>query len=231
MVQGVVPFALPYLNNIRDYAAEYFSSEQGPASAAGRHLNEVGEEWQYYLPELYGCDAEEFYTTQIGDPGMAITPEERSIRDGEVWNNDLVRYGELKKAVAYAEAHQYLRKDDHGSYELILILNRTEELKGRIEDKLRENQTEGYTWIDAMDDIAAEDHTPVYRTLSVAAQVRNGKLQTLQGNDPKAAHERRNIERIFRANMSLYRLIVGLKKEYEESRFFKDPGQTDLIGQ
>jgi len=58
MTSGI-PIATVY--GMRDNAISYYSSERTPATKIGRHMDEGDQQWDYYLPEIYGLDADTFY--------------------------------------------------------------------------------------------------------------------------------------------------------------------------
>ena len=50
------------IQGMSDYATEYYKSERTPATKIGKHMDEGEQKWDYYLPEIYGLDADVFYS-------------------------------------------------------------------------------------------------------------------------------------------------------------------------
>ena len=49
------------ISGMSGYAQEYYNSEKNPGTYIGRHMDEGEQKWDYYLPEIYGIDADDFY--------------------------------------------------------------------------------------------------------------------------------------------------------------------------
>ena len=231
MVYSVAPFALAQVADMRAYAKEYYESEATPVVSAGRHLNEValangGEEWQTYLPEIYGLDAVDYFTEHLNEPYAGIYDGLNPV-GGKTVSNDEELYGKLKVAVSYAEAKGYLRilqTPDGDRYQLVLTGVLSESVMNSIRKKIMDNRPvkPDYTWFDALTEIHEDPTNPYrYSIRPVSYENNNIVLQAKQTNEPAGTHERRNIERIFRANMELCRLIIRLMEEYEANGFFE----------
>ena len=96
-VTYAAPVALAEVKGFSSYAQNYFDSESSNGTKAGRHLDEYGQNWVKYLPEIYGVDAEEYY---YEDESLRIKHVyDLETVDDEQMSNDQEMYYRIQKAI------------------------------------------------------------------------------------------------------------------------------------
>ncbi len=244
MAMMLAPFSLPIVKNMKDYAERYFKSERGETSAAGRHLDEVTECWQFNLPEIYGADAEDYFGGPIFNrTDAAITPEYRKMNDdGTVKDNDREQYERIRKAVEYGIKNGFIYKDDTiKKYEMIVLnsggINKNDprpELLKRISSVLPEirldQQNDSLTWIDALKYIEETEHHTMHEEIVIDEYVNNEALKNRECIEPSDPYEYKNIYRIFRADMRMTKILFETAEYFKSMQFFENLENISNLG-
>lgn len=204
------PIALPLIDNIHEFAQAYYNSESATDTSAGRHLDEHTQNWVKYLPELYGCDTEEYYVGKKSNTYRMKYPRE---------NNDAEMYREIKEAVDYGIEHGYIYIEN-GKYYCLKIEGVSDGYKA-----LYDNYTTGlkndpaYSWISAADEADRVNNTLKCNTFEIECD--NAPLMARITVNPADERKIKNIYRVVRSDMDLEKNIIGLEKTYKESGIFE----------
>lgn len=220
------PFSPEMVRNMKDYASEYFNAEKLVSNSAGRHLNEVSEKWQTYLPEIYGKDTEDYFVQMIKKPEFSarIQNDKRCIKNGKVFNNDVEMYDEIKKIVEFGLENGYIYTDPTNKYVVCVLGDTSPEFIDRIEKKIVELRSGGgdHTWKDALDSINAEDNHKYYSEIRLERAINNDSLKSRQTNMPGNRFDLKNIYRIVRSDMVMHRLLLEKYNEYKSMNLFEN---------
>lgn len=219
------PFSPEMIRSIKDYASEYFNAENLTQNAAGRHLNEVSEKWQTYLPEIYGMDTEDYFEKMIGKTEYAarIPDDKRCMKDGKVFNNDKEMYAEIKEIVEFGLENGYIYPVDN-KYVICVLKDTSPEFIDRIEKKIVELRNGGgeHTWKEALDSINAEDNHKYYSEIQLERAINNDSLKSRQTNMPDNKFDLKNIYRIVRSDMVMHKLLLEKYNEYKKKNLFEN---------
>ncbi len=236
------PFPLPFVYRMRDYALRYFSSETNYATMAGRHGDEVTGCWQENMPELYGVDADQYFSVT-----MAVEPISPDQHPGG--NHDKMVFEEVRSLVksALEGGYLYLPENNPGEnarYKLVILkksdyvgdeqltvdilMNKTIDKLAemlRAHDIVSEGPDALPTWIDAVKALGEEEHhnKNYYLTeqyLDTNISVINSNFAGVQAKKPEFEYEISNLERLVRMDMTVLNKVRAEAKFYEEKDFF-----------
>lgn len=220
MFSLTVPFALPFVYNMKEYAQSYFKAER-TSTRYGRHLDEVTEEWQENLPEIYGVDAEDYFVPSKG-PNARISDEYRLLEDGVLKNTDKQVYAIIKDAVEYGIKYGYI-DDNTGSITLLKENLRNKETLLEIQNKLLElnknDKHTKHTWVDAARELSI-GRMEYLEIIKLTDGIRNDPLKSLVGAKPEYEIELKNIYRVVRGSLSNLKLVTEAKEFFTENHFF-----------
>ncbi|MCM1364408.1 MAG: tubulin-like doman-containing protein [Faecalibacterium sp.] len=229
MFESLYPFALDMVKNMHDYAESYFFSETGVSTAAGRHLDEITEQWQKYLPEIYGVDTEKYFVSFWNNPTMAIDDSKRAFFNGAIKNNDKTLYEEIRAAVEYGIDNGYIEKTavNNGTttvshYRMLILKDKSPEFVARLTDTMHRNKSIGKdsSWKTALATIKAEDNYPYFDYINLDRAINNNPLISRQTVEPDNKFDLKNVYRVVRADMEMIKLVLKTKEEFEEINFF-----------
>lgn len=199
-VRFSAPLALPLIKNFNEFAQEYFDSENDRDTAAGRHLDERGQNWVKYLPELFGVDTENYYrATERND--LLLT---KSAND-----NDRSVYSDICNAVGFCLENGIIFFDDSTDkcFKLIYDINSSDNFSSFAElyyDKLQNNPN--VSLIGCLAAVEDEYHTVSYKTLNLICN--NSPLYSRQTERPDDPRKISNLSRIVRSNMKFINLVL-----------------------
>lgn len=228
MTMSICPFPLAQVRYMNDYAKEYFAS----GNRAGRHLDEITEQWQTYLPEPYGVDAEEYFSRMWHMRGMVIPEQIRTVdQNGRPVNNDREMYDKLRDAIDYGIQKGYIQCENN-RYSIVVIRDeyKTPEFLRRLEEKVQQLQaqqallggkSEEITWITALFALQKDDHLRdgYHNRILFDSSVNSQELISKQHVFPDNNFELKNLYRLVRYNMNNARLVLKEKAFYEKTGF------------
>lgn len=222
------PFSLEMVRYMQDYAKEYFNSEKLVGNSAGRHLNEVSEEWQRNLPEIYGKDTEDYFRGIIGrtEQQACIPDASRRFVNGKIYNNDVEVYEEIREAVEYGIEKGYIAIKD-GKYQICILKDTSPEFIHRLENEIVALSDSGLpnTWIDALESICNQDNRMYHEWIRLDRAIVNDGLKSRQTNEPASRFEWKNVYRIVRADMVIHKLVIDWYNTYKELNLFNNLSQ------
>lgn len=213
-----VPFALPLVANMHDYAQAYYSPTEKEVEQFGRHLDEVTEKWQENLPELYGRDANDYYVNSSAK-GEAYRIAEAKM------HTDFKRYEEIEDAVEYGIAHDYIVLSPAEATMKVIPegLRKAETLDDLTNKILELNEADGtrvHSWIDAAEALRVEKNQEYYEEINLCRDLINGPLKARVDANRESTFELKNVYRVVRADMSIRRAVLSAKEFFEENSFF-----------
>ena len=228
MFETLYPFAFELVRNIKNYAEQYFFSEKGVDTAAGRHLDEVTEQWQRYLPEIYGVDTEDYYVSCYNRPAMAINDNSRAVNeDGSVKNNDIEVYSLIRKAVEYGIQNEYIFVDAESGnmtatphYSMLCLKDFSPAFIGRMVSLLLSGRSNISNWRDALRQIEETEHRKYSELVRLDEAINNKPLISKQTISPLGSHELKNVYRVVRSDMKMTKLVIETMEKYEKEGFF-----------
>lgn len=194
------PLALPIIRNFSEFAQQYFDSENDRDTAAGRHLDERGQNWVKYLPELFGVDTENYFKAMERND-LLLT---ESAND-----NDRKVYSDICEAVRFCLENGIIYFDDStdNCFKLIYDINSSDNFLSFAElyyDKLQNNPN--VSLIGCLAAVEDEYHTVSYKTLNLICN--NSPLYSRQTERPDDPRKISNLARIVRSNMKFINLVL-----------------------
>lgn len=226
LASRIAPIALPLVRDMKDFAAEYFKSAK-IVSCAGRHLDEVTERWQDNLPEIFGMDTENYFVNERDKPMMVIQDYERAVdKNGDVKNEDKIKYEEIRKDVDYGIENGYIYLNQDGKYVMVILTDKSdaflEKLKSKLIDMRKYTDGVPATWIDALKALETENHRADYKIIDISKNINNEPLIARQAVNPQDDYSIKNVYRVVRYDMKMARVVHDNYEFFEKSNFFHD---------
>lgn len=214
MYQYPIPLAL--VNNLDNYAREYFRSEGHANSRSGRHMVENGDEdWTVVLPELYGVDTERYYVDYCDYNDMEIADTDRAV------NKDLIQYKKIINAFSFGVRNGYIYTDDTNSKYIFLRIKKPDiELATLLSNTLTDLKVNDpdATWIDALKKIDPDGD--IYSEVYLDKFCSNDILKAAETKASKNREGINNIHRIIRFNIQIQKMVIDACDKYTEIKFF-----------
>ncbi len=194
------PLALPLIKKFSEFAQQYFDSGNDKDTAAGRHLDERGQNWAKYLPELFGVDTENYFKAMERND-LLLT---KSAND-----NDRKVYSEISEAVEFCLDNGVIYFDDSSDncFKLIYEIESSDGFSTFAElyyDKINRNSEAKL--IDCLTAVDNEHHTVSYKILNLICN--NSPLYSRQAERPDDPRKISNLSRIIRSNMKFINLVL-----------------------
>lgn len=198
------------IHGMNEYAEAYYSAESTPATCIGRHMDEGEQGWDRNLPEIYGIDANKFYS----EKGAVLSV---SALETDTFR-DYALYDRIKNCfnTGLDQGWITLKSDDKGKA-LNYVLHRVESVKDNYEEfklKLKEqliNNDEADIWALAAVcsgkiDVSTIDFVPVDSL--------DCELDIVQL--PSNEYEISDVHRLIRGNMILMNSLLDTFDEYSK---------------
>lgn len=194
------------IQGMSEYANEYYKSEKTPATKIGKHMDEGEQKWDYYLPEIYGLDADTFFSDKGLVPRLPLDNPEKF--------RDLVIMQRIRDNVKDGLAQGWICVDDvnnpthYNIYRVKTVHDGYNSFKNALTDKLMDGSF-STIW-----DIATgyDSGIVVDVVQIVPADSSDNDLDILQ--TPTNDYRFFDIHRVFRKNMTLMRALFETHDEY-----------------
>ena len=196
------------IQGMSEYANEYYKSEKTPATKIGKHMDEGDQKWDYYLPEIYGLDADTFYADKGLVPRLPIEKPEKF--------RDLVIMQRIRDCVRDGLAQGWICVDDvnnpshYNIYRVKQVHDEYANFKAVLERKLMEGSFKNIWEI-----ASGYDSGIVVDVIQIVpADSSDNDLDILQ--IPSNDYRFFDIHRVFRKNMTLMKALFDTHEEYEK---------------
>ena len=196
------------IHGMNEFASEYYQSEKTPSTKIGRHMDEGEQKWDYYLPEIYGLDADTFYSDKGVVPRLPIEYHEKF--------SDYVIMQRIRDSVRDGLAQGWICIDDvnnpthYSIYRVKRVHDGYSSFKKILADKLMDGSFKNIWEI-------ATDHdsgVTVEEIQIVPADSSDNDLDILQ--IPSNDYRFFDIHRVFRKNMTLMKALFETHDEYKD---------------
>lgn len=201
------PVSIAMVRNIADWADEYFKA----ATIPGKHLDEKGQNWVKYLPEIYGVDTERYYTLE-----KKMTGHDLNQKNG----NDAMVYAEIKEAVDFGLQQGYIYEcaEDANNKHYNMIKVSGASGYGSLYEACKASPHKNFeAWVDD----AIKDKHEISKDI-VVLSTENDVLRaniTAKSDDPDKLT---NLYRAIRSNMNLTKEVIQTYNYYKNSKIFDE---------
>lgn len=203
-IRFAAPLALPLIKGFSEFAKEYFESESDRETSAGRHLDERGQNWVKYLPELFGVDTDEYYVSR-DRVDLSINHKGES--------NDKLLYADICEALNFELEKEIVYFDDgpDDCYKLICNVQSSDNFAAfaKIYNEHVSNNS-GAKFIDILKRTDELTHTISFDVISLTSN--NSPITTRQQAKSSDPRKITNLARIVRGNMGLITAVLDTYK-------------------
>lgn len=196
------------IQGMSDFANEYYKSEKTPATKIGKHMDEGEQKWDYYLPEIYGLDADTFYSDKGLVPRLPMEKPEKF--------RDFIIMQRIRDNVRDGLAQGWICVDDvnnpthYSIYRVKRVHDEYSSFKRIVADKLMDGSFKNIWEIaTGYDSGIVVDEIQI-----VPADSSDNDLDILQ--IPTNDYRFFDIHRVFRKNMALMKALFETHDEYEK---------------
>lgn len=220
-VRFSAPLALPLIKNFSEFAQEYFDSENDRDTAAGRHLDERGQNWVKYLPELFGVDTENYYKAMERNDLLLS----KSAND-----NDRAVYADICEALNFCTENGIIFFDDSSDqcYKLIYDIDSSDGFSSFARtyyEKLDSNAD--VRLADCLRVVDEQYHTVNFKVLNLTCN--NSPLYSRQDKKPDDPRKISNLARIVRYNIKFTNLVLKTYHQLCENGNYAKNSILDIV--